>query len=78
MATDNRQVVFNIFLPYWAYSLSCHIAERYYQNETITANNTVNKEGCTVMYCYSVVFVIKPIRTELNLFVQYWCYAPIN
>jgi len=29
----------------------CHIAENCYQNKAITANDTVDKEGCIVMYC---------------------------
>jgi len=36
----------------WAYSRIRHIAGSYCQNEAITANNTVDKEGYIVMYCY--------------------------
>jgi len=35
---------------YWAYSRIHHIARSSYQNEVITANNTVNKEECIVVY----------------------------
>ena len=35
----------------WAYSRIHHIARSCYQNEAITANNTVKKEECIVMYC---------------------------
>jgi len=45
---------------YWAYSQLRHSARSCYENEAITTNNTVNKQGSIV------VFAIKPIRTGLT------------